>query len=146
MLPGADDEVVVPVLIDIARIGGADAESVSRLFTGQCQQALAVGAGVNIDAPGLSSERVIRPVGGINVGDTVGVHVAHDGNEHASELRPSLLGVDYEIDFTGRAGVDVSAPLVLGAGVWCAYDDELVVAVEEPRGRAPEAIPRLFTR
>src|SRR5690242_9324575 len=55
VLPGADDEIGVPVVVDVARVGRPDAEALAGRLAGQRQETFAVVARVDVDASGLRS-------------------------------------------------------------------------------------------
>src|SRR5262245_56581659 len=81
VLPRADDQVRVAVTIDIARNRRARAEPLAGSLAGEGEEPLPVGARIDVHAAGRRALRAVRPVGRVDVGDTIAVHVAGDRHE-----------------------------------------------------------------
>jgi hypothetical protein len=107
VLPGADDEVGVAVVVHVAGHRRAGAESLAGRVTRQREQATAVPARVHIDAAGGRPLRVVRPVRGVDVRNAVAIDVARHREEHRTERGAGFVGVDDEGRLRLQAGVHV---------------------------------------
>jgi hypothetical protein len=52
----------------------------------------------------------VRPVGGVDVGDAVGVDIADHRDEHPAEARAELVRIDDEPRYSRQAIVDMTRP------------------------------------
>src|SRR5204862_1942724 len=91
-LPRADQEIRAPVAVHVADVGGADAEAVAGSFAGEREQALVRATRVHVDAARARTAGVVLPVGGVDVGIAVAVHVARDRQEHRAECDTGRIG------------------------------------------------------
>src|SRR5262245_14258978 len=145
VLPRADQQVVITILVHIAHVRRAYAETVALRFAREREQPPPVRSGMNIDSAGRPAFRRIWKVGGVDVRRLVAIHVADDRSEHCAQRNARLVGFNDEFRFVAESGVDVNAPAIVRPRARRAREQEGVALVFETGHDAAQRVARLFT-
>jgi len=97
---------------------------------------------MDVHAPGGRSLRVVVPVGRVDVGKAVAVHVARHGQEHSAQSAAGLVGLDHERGLRAQSTVDEHASALSLPRAGRAHEEEPVRLVGVARDRGAEAIAR----